>query len=413
MTTLLILGILLTTGVILGELGEKLGFPRVTGYILAGILLNPEILHVVPVSFVQASEPITNVALALLTFSVGGTLAIGPLKELGKGIAFIALGEAELAALMVTVGASIALPLIAHIPGATFMATYLPLGLLLGSLASPTDPSATLAVMHQYKAKGPVSFTIMGVAALDDALGIMNFSVATALAAVFAANTTLHVGSLLYPLLLIIESIALGVAGGFLFHFATRALRNAPDGLYIVIILAALSLCYGIATVLDLDQLLATMTVGITVVNFGRQRDRIFRMIEDYAEPLVFVLFFTISGMYLDFSVLLRFLPFVLLFVALRAIGKLGGAFAGATLAHGPKEVRRYTGWGLLPQGGIVIGLALIMRQNPAFADISNIIVSVTIGATVIHELIGPITSKLALQKAGELPDLGHRTQER
>jgi len=411
MNTLLILGITLTTGIIQGELGEKLGFPRVTGYILAGVLLNPEVFHIVPVSFVQASEPITNASLALLTFSVGGTLALGPLRELGKGIAFIALGEAELAALMVTIGALITLPLIAHIQGATFIATYLPLGLLLGALASPTDPSATLAVMHQYKAKGPVSFTIMGVAALDDALGIINFSFATALAAIFSANTSLHVGSLLTPLGAIAASIALGVACGLLFHFATRALHNAPEGLYIVIILAVLCLCYGIASLLDLDQLLATMTVGITVVNFGRQRDRIFRLIEDYAEPLVFVLFFTISGMYLDFSVLLKFLPFVLLFVVFRAIGKLSGAFAGATLAHASKTVRRYTGWGLLPQGGIVIGLALIMRQNPAFADISNIIVSVTIGATVIHELIGPITSKLALQKAGELPGLGRHTR--
>ncbi len=411
MNTLLILGITLTTGIILGELGEKLGFPRVTGYILAGVLLNPEVFHIVPVSFVQASEPITNVSLALLTFSVGGTLALGPLKELGKGIAFIALGEAELAAFMVTIGALIALPLIAHIQGATFMATYLPLGLLLGALASPTDPSATLAVMHQYKAKGPVSFTVMGVAALDDALGIMNFSVATALAAVFSANTSLHVGSLLTPLGLIAASIALGVACGLLFHFATSVFHNAPEGLHIVIILAILSLCYGIASLLDLDQLLATMTVGITVVNFGRQRDRIFRLIEDYAEPLVFVLFFTISGMYLDFSVLVKFLPLVLLFVVFRAIGKLSGTFAGASLAHATHTVRRYTGWGLLPQGGIVIGLALIMRQNPAFSNISNIIVSVTIGATVIHELIGPITSKLALQKAGELPDFGHHTE--
>jgi Kef-type K+ transport system membrane component KefB len=110
--------------------------------------------------------------------------------------------------------------------------------------------------------------------------------------------------------------------------------------------------------------------------------------------------------MYLDFGILATFFPFVMLFVVFRAIGKLGGAFAGALLAHTSKSVRRYTGWGLLSQGGIVIGLALIMRQNPAFAHISSIIVSVTIGATVIHELIGPITSKLALQKAGELPDL-------
>ena len=410
MNTLLIFGMLLTAGIILGELGEKLGFPRVTGYILAGVLLNPGIFHIVPVSFVQSSEPITNVSLVLLTFSVGGTLALGPLRELGKGIAFIAIGEAELAALLVTLGSLVALPLIAHIQGATFIATYLPLALLLGALASPTDPSATLAVMHQYKAKGPVSFTIMGVAALDDALGIMNFSIATALAAIFSANTTLHVGSLLTPLGAIAASIALGVACGLIFHFATGALHDVPEGLYIVIILAILSLCYGLATLLDLDQLLATMTVGITVVNFGRQRDRIFRLIEDYAEPLVFVLFFTLSGMYLDFSVLLKFLPFVLLFVAFRAIGKLGGTFAGASLAHASKDVRRFTGWGLLPQGGIVIGLALIMRQNPAFADISDIIVSVTIGATVIHELIGPVTSKLALQKAGELPDLGHHS---
>ncbi len=406
MNVLLIIGILLTVGIVLGELGERLGLPRVTGYILAGVLLNPDIFHFVPTTFVQSSDTITNVSLALLTFSVGGTLALGPLKELGKGIAFIALGEAELSALLVTVGSLLVLPLIVHIPGAAFFSTYLPLSLLLGALASPTDPSATLAVVHQYKAKGKVTFSIMGVAALDDALGIINFSLATALAAIFAAHTTMHAAALINPLGGIALSIVLGVLCGFLFHFATAPLRNVPEGLYIAIIIAILSVCYGVATLLGLDQLLATMTVGITVVNFGRHRDRIFRLIEEYAEPLVFVLFFTISGMYLDFGILAQFFPFVLLFVVFRAIGKLGGAFAGAFLAHTAKSVRRYTGWGLLSQGGIVIGLALIMRQDPAFIDISNIIVSVTIGATVIHELIGPITSKLALQKAGELPDL-------
>ena len=204
----------------------------------------------------------------------------------------------------------------------------------------------------------------------------------------------------------VVISVAIGMSCGLLFHFSTMMLRNVPEGLYIAIIIAILSLCYGVATLLDIDQLLATMTVGITVVNYGRHRDRIFRLIEEYAEPLVFVLFFTISGMYLDFAVLAKFLPFVLLFVVFRAIGKLGGAFAGALLARSPQDVRRYTGWGLLSQGGIVIGLALIMRQNPAFSGISDIIVSVTIGATIIHELIGPITSKIALHNAGELPDL-------
>lgn len=140
----------------------------------------------------------------------------------------------------------------------------------------------------------------------------------------------------------------------------------------------------------------------MTVVNFGRERDRIFRLIERTAEPLVFVLFFTISGMLLDFAILLRYLPVVLLFVVLRSTGKLTGAFAGAWLARSSRAVRHYTGWGLIPQGGIVIGLALVTRQHPAMHAISEVLLNVIIGATVIHELIGPLLAKLALQKSGE-----------
>jgi Kef-type K+ transport system membrane component KefB len=401
MNTLLILGILLAGGFTLGELVEKLGFPRVTGYILAGVLLNPAVFHIIPIPFVEATEPITNIALAILTFSVGGTLALAPLRELGKGIAFIALGEAQLSALAVTLGTLATLPFIIHLEGSSFLATYVPFALLLGALASPTDPSATLAVIHQYKAKGPVSFSIMGVAALD------NFSVAVALATVFMSHSALHASSLISPLIGIAYSILLGVLFGLIFHFVSHLIRSESEGLFIVLILSVLTLCYGTASLIDLDQLLATMVVGITVVNFGRERDRIFRMIEDYFEPLIFVLFFTISGMYLDFQILLRFLPLVLVFVAFRTVGKLGGAYAGASLARSSQTVRRYTGWGLLPQGGIVIGLALIMKQNPALASVSDILVSVIIGATVIHELIGPLTSKLALQKAGEFPEKG------
>ncbi len=403
MNTLLVLGVLLAVGLIFGELGEKLGFPRVTGYILAGVLLNPQVFHFVPEMFVHETNAITDISLAILTFSIGGTLALAPLKELGKGIAFIAFGEAELAALAVTAGMLFTLPFLIHIEGATFVTTYLPLGILLGALATPTDPSATLAVIHQYKAKGPVSFSIMGVAALDDALGIINFSIAMVIAAIFSSHTAPNITSLTEPLGGIAGSVIIGAMCGLVFHFVSRALRNAPEGLLIVVVMAILSLCYGVTALLELDQLLATMVVGVTVVNFGRERDRIFHLVEEYAEPLVFVLFFTISGMYLDFKILLSLLPIVLLFVIFRAVGKLTGTFAGAAIARASRSVRRYTGWGLLPQGGIVIGLALIMRQNPSFIAISDAIVSITIGATVIHELIGPLTSKIALQKAGEL----------
>ena len=403
MNTLLAIGILIASGFTLGELVEKLGLPRVTGYILAGVLLNPGVLHVVPVQFVEATEPVTNIALAILTFAVGGTLALSPLRELGKGVAFIAVGEAELAALAVTLGTVATLPFLIHIENASFLITYLPLSLLLGSLASPTDPSATLAVMHQYKAKGPVSFSIMAAAALDDALGLINFSIAVMLATILTSHVSVPASSLFVPFFSIGGAILLGITLGISFHVVSRVIHGESEGLFIVLILAILTLCYGIATLLHLDQLLATMSVGVTVVNFGHERDRIFRLIETYAGPLVFVLFFTISGMHLDFQILLRFLPVVLLFVIFRSVGKLGGAYIGARLARAQPPVRRYTGWGLIPQGGIVIGLALVMKQNLALASISDVLLNVVIGATVIHELIGPLTTKIALHKAGEL----------
>ena len=403
MNTLLAIGIVISSGFVFGEVAQKLGLPRVTGYILAGVLLNPGVFHIVPANFVQATDPVTNIALAVLTFAVGGTLALAPLRELGKVIAFIAVGEAELAALVVTLGTLATLPFLVRIENATYLATYLPLSLLLGSLASPTDPSATLAVMHQYKAKGPVSFSIMASAALDDAFGLVNFSIAMVLAAILTAHVSLHTSSLAAPFIGIGGAILLGILLGIVFHAVSRIIHGEQEGLFIVLILAVLTLCYGIATLLGLDQLLATMSVGVTVVNFGHERDKIFRLVEAYAEPLVFVLFFTISGMYLDFQVLFRFLPVVLLFVVFRSIGKLAGAYAGASLARATRSVRRYTGWGLIPQGGIVIGLALVMKQDPALASLSSVLLNVIIGATVIHELIGPLTAKLALHKAGEL----------
>jgi len=185
--TLLIVGTIIGAGYLLGELVNKVGLPRVSGYILAGLALNPGITGIVSLDFVQGTDAMTGVALAILTFAVGGTLAIAPLKELGKGIILIALGEAELAALFVVLGLMVVLPFFLN-EGAGFVTMVVPLALLLGTLASPTDPSATLAVLHQYKAKGQVSFTIMATAALDDAIGIINFSVGVVIASFLVAH---------------------------------------------------------------------------------------------------------------------------------------------------------------------------------------------------------------------------------
>ena len=396
-------GLAIMLGYVLGELVRKLGLPRVSGYIVAGLLLNPGITGFVSKGFVDSMGTTTDFSLAILTFAIGGTLAFGPLKELGKKIIFIALGEAQLSAFLVMVGCLVTLPFLLPEAG-SFWTTIAPLAILLGALASPTDPSATLAVVRQYKAKGMVTFSIMASAALDDALGILNYSLGIVFALVLITHHVGGVGTILEPLIAIGGALGLGVVSGLAFRFVPKWLRGENDGLHIALLLGILGLCYGVSALLDLDQLLATMAMGMTVVNTSRQQQRhhVFHLLEESIEPIVFIVFFTVSGMLLDVAVLVQYMPVVLVFVFFRSIGKLVGANVGARLGKASRNVRRYTGWGLIPQGGIVIGLALLARQEPALAPISHILLNVIIGATVIHELIGPLAAKLAIMKSGE-----------
>lgn len=403
MNGILATGLVIMLGYVLGELVRKFGLPRVSGYIVAGLLLNPRITGFVSISFVDSMGTITDLSLAILTFAIGGTLAFGPLKELGKKILFIALGEAQLSAFLVMAGCLVTLPFLLPEAG-NFWTMTAPLAVLLGSLASPTDPSATLAVVRQYRAKGMVTFSIMASAALDDALGILNYSLGIVVAVVLITHHVEGVSTILGPLIAIGGALGLGFVSGLAFRYAPKWLRGESDGLQIALLLGALGLCYGVSAMLDLDQLLATMAMGMTVVNTARRQERhhVFHLLEESVEPIVFIVFFTVSGMLLDVEVLIQYLPVVLLFVFFRTIGKLVGANLGARLGKASRNVRRYTGWGLIPQGGIVIGLALLVQQEPALASISHILLNVIIGATVIHELIGPLTAKLAIMKSGE-----------
>jgi len=401
---MLIVGIIIFTGFVFGELVAKIKLPKVTGYILAGILLNPGLFGFISRDFVDHTAVATNICLAFITFSVGGTLLLSRIKKLGKGILCITVCEAEFSFLTIVIGFLAITPFLIHGVGATWFATFIPLSLLIGSLGSPTDPAATLAVAHQYGAKGEVSSTIMGVAALDDATGIMNYSLAIAVASVLILGQGFDVySSLLNPLIVIVGAVMLGIAFGFVFNFITRFMKRQSEGVFIVLILALLTLCFGMATLLGLDELLATMSMGVLVVNCNPERDKIFKILERYTEQLIFVLFFTLSGMHLDFSVLSSYYVLVLLFFLLRTLGKVTGTMLGASISKSSPMVKKYTAGGLIPQGGIVVGLALMIKQNHAFDSISDIIISVIVGATMLHEVVGPVFLKRALTKAGEI----------
>jgi Kef-type K+ transport system membrane component KefB len=400
----LIVGTIVLAGFFLGEVASRVKLPKVTGYILAGVALNPGLFHIIPMTFTQHTDLITSISLSFITFSVGGTLCYPRLRQLGKGILYVTVCEAQFAFVIVSVGLVALSPLLIKTGFPGTLAAAIGVSLLLGSMGSPTDPSATLAVTHEYKAKGEVSSTILGVAAFDDALGIINYTLAVA-----AAGALVHAGplrltaSLLTSLVHIFGAVALGLVFGFVFNRITTWVQKETEGVLIVLIIGTLSLCFGIARVLHVEELLATMTMGMIVTNYNPIGEKMFRVLERYTEQLIFVLFFTISGMQLDFSVLAGSYALVFIFVGLRAAGKYSGTRLGAHLAGSPAVVKRYAAGGLIPQGGIVIGLALMIKQNPAFAPFSDLVISTIIGATIVHEIVGPILAEESLKRAGEI----------
>jgi NhaP-type Na+/H+ or K+/H+ antiporter len=406
MQPILAVGIIIITGFIFGEIATNLKLPKITGYLTAGIILNPDVFHLIPVEISEHTDLVTNISLSFITFSVGGTLLYSAIKKLGKGILVITFLEAQFAYISVFVGFLVVAPLFLKIDGSSILGTFLPLALLTAALASPTDPSAALAIIHEYKAKGEVSSTIMGVSALDDVLGIINYSFAVVVAAVFSVRENLSTVSMIFdPLKIITGSILCGIVFGYALNFLTVFLKNKKEnpGVLIVLILGLLSCCYGISSLLRLDELLATMVMGAVVVNFNISREKIFEMIERYTEDLIFIVFFTLSGMKLDFSTLPTTYVLIIIFFIFRTLGKYLGTYTGAVAAKSSDRVRKYVVGGLIPSGGITIGLALLIRQNPAFDPISGTILNVIIGSTVLHELLGPIVSKISLKKADEI----------
>ncbi|OPX31492.1 MAG: hypothetical protein B1H09_02770 [Gemmatimonadaceae bacterium 4484_173] len=398
-SVIFMLGTLLFTGFIAGKAASKLGLPEVTGYILAGILLNPQVSGVIPPSFVNSSNLITTMTLSVITFSVGASLYLPQIKSVGKTIGIVTVFEAQFANLFVAAGFAIFVPLLAP-----DLAPYaVPMALLFGALASPTDPSATLAVAHQYKCNGPVTRTVMGVAAMDDGIGMLNYSVAAAAAAVIVTHSSFSADSILSPLFRIGSSIAIGVLIGGIFALLEKKMTISSTAGMLALLLGSLYSCYGVAQLSSADPLLAVMAMGFIVVNAGKWSRQIPEKVSGSIEEIVFILFFTVSGMKLDFGVLRSSAPLILLFVVLRMWGKLTGASLGAKLSSAPAPVRKYTGFCLIPQGGIVIGLALVLHAEPAFSTFADTLVSVILGTVVVNELAGPMLSRWALKRSGEI----------
>ncbi len=402
MNVILSIGLLVFTGYILGELAQKIKLPKISGYILAGIVLNPDILGIMSNSFVGHTDPLLSISLAFITFSIGGSLSLEKLKSTGRQVLLLTLFEAVFAFLLVFLFLFLSLTFIFH----TFdsLPVILAVSLVLASLASPTDPSATLAVIHEYKAKGEVSSTMLEISAFDDITGIIIYTLVTAFAAFFLGKADVDFsGTLLDMGESIGGAIAIGGIMGLLFNLIVKLIKNQPEGTLIVLTFGLILLSYGSSEYFGFDSILSTIALGTVVANFNPDSDKIFKLIERYTDELIFVVFFTLSGLHLNLDSITGSYILIIIYIIARLIGKFSGIYTGSIILNTKPKIRKYTAGGLLPQGGIVIGLALILTKDPVFQETASMIMGVVIGAALIHEIIGPVFSRLSLKKAGEI----------
>lgn len=404
MNILLTFGILITTAYLAGLLLEKAGIPKIIGYILIGVIFSPDTIDFISENFIQAMEPIMKISLAFIAFEIGGELKWSKIKSHKNEILSITLLASFIPFILISSGIyffSLLFPQILSI-GHT---NLLLLVLLLGALATPTAPASIFAVIHQYKARGKVTETILEVVALDDVLGILIFSLTITALPIIAVGTENYLDSanVTDAFLKIFYAIIPGAIIGFLFNPISRFLKIKNDGQWIIIIFSLIILGAGIAIYLEADELLISMTMGLVVTNTCQQRKKIFDILNRYTENLIFLIFFLLSGLHLDISVIPKATPIIIIFVLLRIFGKYLGANFGARIVNARPDVRKYTFGGLIPQAGVAIGLALSIYQKEGFSAISDVLLSVIMGATIINELAGPIAARYTLKRSGEI----------
>lgn len=397
LNNLLLMGIILFGGTLGGRLFQKLHIPQVVGYIIMGVLLGQSGFKLVDAAMVETLQPFSYFALSLIGFMIGGELKLKVFKKYGKQFVWILFLEALTAFLVVALLCSAVLWFFTH-----DIMLSLALGMLLGAIASATAPAATTDVLWENKTRGPVSTMILGIVAMDDGVALILFALISSLAGIMLGQSPDPLGiSMLHLLYEIGTSIFLGFFFGF---FLSRIIRRYKDDDKILAFsLGSILLLIGVSRVLELDLILAAMSMGFFKTNFTpRSSESTFKLVERFTPP-IYILFFVLVGAKMDFSALT---PFVLIIALVYLLGRTGGKFLGtrlgARISKAPETVRKYLPYCLLSQAGVAIGLSIIAGQNFP-GEVGNTIILVITATTFVVQIIGPASVKYAVKKAGEV----------
>lgn len=413
---LICLAFALIAGLMLSRLTKLIHLPAVTAYLIAGLLIGPFFLGAIPVpglgfdslETVENFSVITEVALGFIAFTIGNEFRVSQLKSIGKSAITIGILQAVLTTVVVDIiliALHLAFPQVLSLPAA----------IILGAIASATAPAATLMVVRQYKADGPLTRLLLLVVAIDDAVGLLLFSASFGVATALSAGKVSLIGVVVEPLLEIVLSLVLGAIMGWLLDlvehlFHSRSRRMTLSVAFVLLTVGLSSLSFDVGGVhVSFSLLLVCMMTGTVFCNVCDTSEELMERVDGWTMPLN-ILFFVLSGAELDLNVLIQ--PTTLfvgiVYILARSAGKYFGARFSCRLTHEDKPIERNLGITLLPQAGVALGMALTAATLPGGALIRNVVLF----AVLVYELVGPMLTKRSLIAVGEIRPEG-RTSAR
>ncbi len=410
METLLALSIAMFAGLMMSRVAKKLGLPAVTSYLVAGILIGPYCLGrlgVPGLGFISSDNVSTyrvieETALGFIAFAMGNEFRVTELKKIGKAATVIAVFQALVATLFVDLalfGVHLIIP------------EKLPMGAVvtLGAVATATAPAATLMVVKQYKAEGPLTRMLLPVVALDDVVGLVVFAVSFGIAKALQSGAIDMISVIVNPIVEVICSLVLGAVLGFLFHYSEKFFHSNSKrmGISITFVFLGVALSmlhFHVGPVeIGFSSLLTCMMLGTVFCNLCDFSEELMDRVDKWTAPLM-VLFFVISGAGLEFSVLsdIAIILVGIVYIIARSAGKMMGASVSAGFMKCEPAIKKYLGVTLLPQAGVALGMSMTAMQ---LGEVGVIIRNVALMAVLIYELVGPLLTKIALDKAGEIKE--------
>ena len=404
MSALFYIGLIFVFGAFAKWVGYKFKTLNVVGYLILGFIIGPKMLNLIPQSFVDESGLVIDLSLSLISVLIGANLKYDVLRSMWRQVVVISMFEAVFTFVLI---GTVLYSMFAYFDFGLSIHYRLAVSLLFGALASATAPATILAVIHETKAKGRSSAFLLGVVATDNAITLVLFSfvLIIASAALDVGNNTLGAYFSIVPVLL--STVLIGVTGAVISVWIDRVFKNRRS-IKTTSTLGMIFIVFSLSEYLGLEPLLASLVMGVVMSNLSPQNFFLVRReFDHHLKEIIFMLFFTLSAMHLDISFVASMPWVVLFYIVFRFIGKVVGVWLGARISGAPRDIRNYLGLALFPQAGIAIGLALSLQSEAGFGIMAPIVLNVIIATTMVHELLGPILTKRALEKISIEETLG------